>query len=227
MGAIGGALWHGLIMGWRNAPRGMRVTSLIQSVKARAPALGGSFAAWGGLYSGFECSLSWARRKEDYKSSIMAGGLTGGVLAAKSGVRGTIRSGMMGAALLSLIEGVVFVLTRQSAAEPGMMPPIPPPTDVLDEEEAASDWRARLRFWGKKEEEEKKEAKTKSEGEPKGLAKVDDVFAKHEQKEKDIFGGGVGGSQPVRVGPRPTWKEEEEELYGTSNVSSHRDDEAS
>merc|ERR1711879_761388 len=40
MGAIGGSLWHGVIMGWPQAPRGMRMSSAITALKTKAPSLG-------------------------------------------------------------------------------------------------------------------------------------------------------------------------------------------
>lgn len=41
MGAVGGTLWHG-IKGARNAPRGDRIISSLNAIKARAPILGGN-----------------------------------------------------------------------------------------------------------------------------------------------------------------------------------------
>jgi len=137
MGAIGGSLWHGVIMGWRQVPRGMRLSSAITAVKSRAPSLGGSFAVWGGLYSGFDCAFAYARGKEDFKNSIMSGASTGAVLAARTGWKGSLRSGIVGGALLALIEGVVFVMSRQAPGPqvPGYLPPPLPEEEMIEVQE--------------------------------------------------------------------------------------------
>ena len=51
---------------------------------------------WGGLFSSFDCSLVWLRRKEDPWNSIASGALTGGVLAARGGWRAASRSAAVG-----------------------------------------------------------------------------------------------------------------------------------
>jgi hypothetical protein len=53
MGAIGGAVWHG-VKGFRNSPYGERRIGALTAIKARAPVLGGNFGVWGGLVS-----LTW------------------------------------------------------------------------------------------------------------------------------------------------------------------------
>eukprot|EP00124_Ichthyophonus_hoferi_P001077 Ihof_evm17s49 gene=Ihof_evmTU17s49 len=82
MGAIGGAIWHAG-KGYKNSPPGMRLKSSINAIKARAPVLGGNFAAWGGMFSVFDCVLVAIRQKEDPWNAIWSGALTGGVLAAR------------------------------------------------------------------------------------------------------------------------------------------------
>lgn len=112
MGAIGGTIWH-FIKGARNSPQGARIMGAVDAVKVRAPALGGSFAVWGGLFSSFDCTLQAIRRKEDPWNSIAAGALSGGVLSSRSGFRAAGKSALAGGILLALIEGVGIVLTRQ------------------------------------------------------------------------------------------------------------------
>jgi import inner membrane translocase subunit TIM17 len=51
----------------------------------RSPIIGGNFGVWGGLFSVFDCSLAYYRGVEDPWNAIMAGGLTGGLLAARAG----------------------------------------------------------------------------------------------------------------------------------------------
>lgn len=120
MGAIGGTIWH-FIKGARNSPQGARIMGAVDAVKVRAPALGGSFAVWGGLFSSFDCTLQAIRRKEDPWNSIAAGALSGGVLSSRSGVRAAGKSALAGGILLALIEGVGIVLTRQ-LSPPQMTP---------------------------------------------------------------------------------------------------------
>jgi import inner membrane translocase subunit TIM17 len=50
MGAIGGAVWHG-VKGFRNSPYGERRIGALTAIKARAPVLGGNFGVWGGMVS--------------------------------------------------------------------------------------------------------------------------------------------------------------------------------
>ncbi len=38
---------------------------------------------WGGLFSTFDCSLVYLRKKEDPWNAIMSGAMTGGVLSAR------------------------------------------------------------------------------------------------------------------------------------------------
>eukprot|EP00308_Calcidiscus_leptoporus_P017991 CAMPEP_0119399564 /NCGR_PEP_ID=MMETSP1334-20130426/141423_1 /TAXON_ID=127549 /ORGANISM="Calcidiscus leptoporus, Strain RCC1130" /LENGTH=178 /DNA_ID=CAMNT_0007423457 /DNA_START=582 /DNA_END=1118 /DNA_ORIENTATION=- len=124
MGAIGGGIWNS-VKGARNSPRGERLLGSIQSVRARAPVLGGNFAVWGGLFSTFDCSLVWLRRKEDPWNSIASGALTGGVLAARGGWRAASRSAAVGGVLLAMIEGLNIFLTRMMADS--SPPPYAPP----------------------------------------------------------------------------------------------------
>jgi import inner membrane translocase subunit TIM17 len=155
MGAIGGSLWHGVIMGWPQAPRGMRMSSAITALKTKAPSLGGSFAVWGGLYSSFDCTFAYLRGKEDFKNSIMSGAATGAVLAARTGWKGSLKSGVVGGGLLALIEGIVFVISRQSPAAQqdfGYAPPPPPLEDVLDVEDKGGFFSGLSNLFSKKEE---------------------------------------------------------------------------
>ena len=81
MGCVGGAVWH-MIKGARHSPAGVasRWQGGVAAVRVRAPILGGNFAVWGGLFSGFDCALKGARRKDDAWNAIASGALTGGVL---------------------------------------------------------------------------------------------------------------------------------------------------
>ncbi|CAD5119417.1 DgyrCDS8030 [Dimorphilus gyrociliatus] len=85
LGIIGGSLLHAF-KGWRNAPKGQyrRLYGSFATIKQRAPITGGNFAVWGFMYSSFDCSLAFIRKKEDPWNSIMSGALTGSTLAVRS-----------------------------------------------------------------------------------------------------------------------------------------------
>lgn len=91
IGLVGGTIWHS-IGGARNAPSGQRMSQAFSRVKARVPILGGtfdlclsgvvqhpihsivftgSFAVWGVLFSGFDCTLVHFRKKVSYVSSTV------------------------------------------------------------------------------------------------------------------------------------------------------------
>ena len=59
---MGGTVWH-FFGGLRNAPKGQGLSFAISRCKSRAPILGGSFAVWGTLFSIFDCSISYVRKK--------------------------------------------------------------------------------------------------------------------------------------------------------------------
>ena len=48
----------------------------------------GNFGVWGGLFSTFDCSLVYLRKKEDPWNAIMSGAMTGGVLSARGKAEG-------------------------------------------------------------------------------------------------------------------------------------------
>ncbi|EGE77577.2 mitochondrial import inner membrane translocase subunit tim-17 [Blastomyces dermatitidis ATCC 18188] len=72
MGAIGGAVWHG-VKGFRNSPYGERRIGALTAIKARAPVVGGNFGVWGGMFSTFDCAVKGIRKKEDPYNAIIAG----------------------------------------------------------------------------------------------------------------------------------------------------------
>ncbi|KAI9230136.1 MAG: Tim17/Tim22/Tim23/Pmp24 family-domain-containing protein [Piptocephalis tieghemiana] len=114
MGAICGGIWHG-IKGAKNSPKGARWSGSLTAIKARAPVLGGNFAVWGGLFSTFDCGFKAIRQKEDPWNSIASGFFTGGVLAARGGVKAATASAVVGGILLALIEGVGIGIQRMTA----------------------------------------------------------------------------------------------------------------
>jgi mitochondrial import inner membrane translocase subunit TIM17 len=110
-GALGGGLWN-FVKGYRNAPRHSRLAGGFAAARVRAPILGGNFAVWGGLFSVFDCGLAHARGTEDPWNAILAGGLTGGVLAARSGPAAMGRNAAIGMVLIALIEGLGLAFSK-------------------------------------------------------------------------------------------------------------------
>lgn len=117
LGAAGGTVWHS-VRGWRNSPRGERLLGMRTAVKARAPVLGGNFAVWGLMFSSFDCTFAWLRRKEDPWNSIMAGAATGGLLVARAGRRAMVQHAIGGGVMLALIEGLNILITQRLAPPP-------------------------------------------------------------------------------------------------------------
>eukprot|EP00301_Raphidiophrys_heterophryoidea_P027316 c9599_g1_i1.p1 GENE.c9599_g1_i1~~c9599_g1_i1.p1 ORF type:complete len:204 (+),score=48.02 c9599_g1_i1:207-818(+) len=111
IGAVGGTVWHS-IKGARNAPKGSRMRGSLEAVKNRAPVLAGNFAAWGTLFSTFDCTFVYLRGKEDPYNAIASGFCTGAALAARGGFGAAMRSGIVGGVLLALIEGAGILLSR-------------------------------------------------------------------------------------------------------------------
>jgi import inner membrane translocase subunit TIM17 len=122
MGNIGGGLFHA-IKGARMAPAGARLAGSLSSIQARAPVLGGQFAVWGGLFACCDCTLTSIRQKEDPWNSIISGGATGGILAARAGPRAMAGAAVVGGVLLALIEGMGIMFTKMVAG--------PSPDDML------------------------------------------------------------------------------------------------
>ncbi len=145
MGAIGGSLWH-FVKGARNSPRGARFAGAVDAVKMRAPALGGSFAVWGGMYSMYDCALHGIRGKEDPWNSIASGALAGGTLSLRNGYKIASRSALAGGVILALIEGMGIWLNRMA------LPPPPPalptkPDDKESRESSANTGLASIAAW--------------------------------------------------------------------------------
>jgi import inner membrane translocase subunit TIM17 len=118
MGCIGGGVFQA-IKGFRNSPAGMsnRFGSSWQSIRHRAPTIGGSFAVWGGTFSLVDCTLVHLRKKEDPWNSIASGAITGGVLAIRNGKGAVIGSALIGGVLLAMIEGVGILFNRFTAEQ--------------------------------------------------------------------------------------------------------------
>ena len=137
LGAIGGGMFH-FVKGYRNAPVGQRLSGAFSAARLRSPVLAGNFGVWGGLFSVFDCTLAYVRRREDAWNAIAAGGLTGGLLAARAGPRAILRNAAGGAMILAVIEGGMMLVTKsimkaqmaqmggRGGAQDRLEPPVPP-----------------------------------------------------------------------------------------------------
>lgn len=104
--------------------------SSLTAIKHKAPLVGGSFAIWGGTFSTVDCTLVHLRKKEDPWNSIASGAITGGILAARSGMAAMASSAVLGGVLLALIEGVNIVFTRFAAQQYQQLPPMDDPAEL-------------------------------------------------------------------------------------------------
>lgn len=88
VGCVGSGIFN-LGKGFLRSPKQHRISGALNAMIYRAPLTGGkhnnikigSFAVWGFLYSSFDCTFAFIRKKEDYINSVAAGATTGGVLA--------------------------------------------------------------------------------------------------------------------------------------------------
>ncbi|KAG5547412.1 hypothetical protein RHGRI_013187 [Rhododendron griersonianum] len=118
-GAVGGSAFH-FIKGLCNSPGGHRLAGACRAVRSNAPRIGGIFAVWSGLFSAFDCTLVYARQKEDLWNSIAAGAATGGLLQMRQGLRAASRSALSCGFFLALIEGNRIWLNKIVPAQQDM-----------------------------------------------------------------------------------------------------------
>ena len=164
MGAVGGSAYH-FFMGLRNSPSGERLAGGYQAVRMNAHLTAGAVAAWGGIFSVVDCTMVYARQKEDPWNSIIAGAATNGILNMRRGFASASRSALFGGVLLAFIEGVVIMLDKgltdshnlpmtieDSNSPAGQFPGMDPPTPEPSSSSGGSSWFAELFGGGKKQE---------------------------------------------------------------------------
>ncbi len=108
IGCFGGSLAYYITGAW-NSPKRARIQGGLLHIRNRAPLLAGSFAMWGGCFSSIDCLMIYYRQKDDPWNAIVSGGLTGGVLAIRSGLNMAFKNALIGGAILGLIEGVSVI----------------------------------------------------------------------------------------------------------------------
>lgn len=123
MGTLGGGIIHAY-KGYRNAPTGFtrKLVGAMANGRQRAPLLGGAFAIWGGMFTAVDCSLVFARQKEDPWNSITSGAITGAVLAVRHGPTAMVGQAVIGGVILAIIEGLGIMMNRFA---PMLMQPPP------------------------------------------------------------------------------------------------------
>lgn len=123
MGTLGGGIIHSY-KGYRNAPTGFtrKLVGAMTNGRQRAPLLGGAFAIWGGMFTAVDCSLVFARQKEDPWNSIASGAITGAVLAVRHGPTAMVGQAVIGGVILAIIEGLGIMMNRFA---PMLMQPPP------------------------------------------------------------------------------------------------------
>lgn len=92
---FGGSIWH-FVGGWRNAPKGLGFSEALSRVQVRVPVTAGAFAVWGTLFSCVDCTLTSIRQKEDPWNAIASGAVTGGILAARAGLKSMATNAVLG-----------------------------------------------------------------------------------------------------------------------------------
>ncbi|XP_016926049.1 probable mitochondrial import inner membrane translocase subunit Tim17 4 [Drosophila suzukii] len=118
MGTVGGSLFE-YLKGFRNAPTGLRrgLYGGFESVKLRTPSIAGSFAIWGATFSTVDCVMISYRQREDSWNSIVSGAATGGILAARNGIRAMANSAFVGCLVLAMLEGAGAAVATIYAAD--------------------------------------------------------------------------------------------------------------
>ncbi|EDW59684.1 probable mitochondrial import inner membrane translocase subunit Tim17 3 [Drosophila virilis] len=119
MGCIGGSMFQ-YMRGFRNAPTGILrgLYGGLDSVKMKTPAIAGSFAVWGATFSTVDCTMVYYRQREDSWNSIVSGAATGGILAARNGIKAMGNGALVGGLVLAMIEGAGAAVATIYAAQP-------------------------------------------------------------------------------------------------------------
>ena len=72
----------------------------------------GNFAIWAGLFSATDCAMIAIRKKEDAINQIVAGAVTGGLLAFRAGARVAMKNAMFGGMMLGSIVIVEKIMMK-------------------------------------------------------------------------------------------------------------------
>mmetsp|Transcript_64521 Transcript_64521/g.114707 ORF Transcript_64521/g.114707 Transcript_64521/m.114707 type:complete len:145 (+) Transcript_64521:92-526(+) len=99
------------VRGFRDHPKGHRLSGAFAQAQSRAPILGSTFAVWSGLFHAFECVIS--QRHPDPNTARSAadaaacGFLTAGLLSIRYGPRAASTNAVFGGIAVFMIEKLV------------------------------------------------------------------------------------------------------------------------
>lgn len=113
VGLLGGGLLHS-VKGFKNAPSGIgnRFQGGFSSMITHAPRLGGSFAAWGFVFSVAESAVYQVRGRHDMWTEVLSGAITGGILHMRRGVPLMVASSIISGTVMGMISVTSTILSK-------------------------------------------------------------------------------------------------------------------
>ncbi|KAF2077047.1 hypothetical protein CYY_001679 [Polysphondylium violaceum] len=106
-----------IFFGLKRAPKAQMINYTFALIRKKAPTSGGNFAIWGAGFSGFDCSLSYIRKKDDIINPIASGAITGGLLACRRGFKATVSAAAFGGIFIGLIEAGSYYMRKRMQAQ--------------------------------------------------------------------------------------------------------------
>ncbi len=82
--------------------------------KKRAPISGGNFAAWMGLFGFWQCAMLYITGHDNHLNQVIAGGLTGGMVNIRGGLRYAQRGLITGAIFIGVFNVIEIFTTKSS-----------------------------------------------------------------------------------------------------------------
>ncbi|GFY67295.1 mitochondrial import inner membrane translocase subunit Tim22 [Trichonephila inaurata madagascariensis] len=109
VGGFGMGVFMGLISASMDpnagiAPEKQTVRLILNDFKTRTMSYGKNFAVIGAMFAIAECNIEGYRGKSDWKNSVMAGGVTGGLLGARAGVKSCLFASLGFATFSALVD---------------------------------------------------------------------------------------------------------------------------
>ncbi|GFR17363.1 mitochondrial import inner membrane translocase subunit Tim22 [Trichonephila clavata] len=85
-------------------PEKQTVRLILNDFKTRTMSYGKNFAVIGAMFAIAECNIEGYRGKSDWKNSVMSGGITGGLLGARGGVKSCLAASIGFATFSALVD---------------------------------------------------------------------------------------------------------------------------
>uniref|UniRef100_A0ACD5WDG7 Uncharacterized protein n=1 Tax=Avena sativa TaxID=4498 RepID=A0ACD5WDG7_AVESA len=123
LGGAGGSVFH-FLSALRSSPSGRRVAGGVQAVRANAPRLAGTWTALSVAFSAVDSAMYSARRKEDPWNHMVAFAGATGLYNMRKGLKGAVRSAIVGAVFCGLLE-VWLIGMENRIADPHRKTPLP------------------------------------------------------------------------------------------------------